>query len=306
MKLVEPEKYCACCGKPLHRKFYETSGRWEDWDAFLRRKYCDRSCTAKGVRSEQIKAKEDDFKKDFRPCKELKGLYIDRDGNIVYNGKKRKVMKSTDINGNKKTAKIRLLVDGRIQYFSVARLVAHAFKLNWEDGCKVDFKDGDIHNVCADNLMVVRKNDYYKAKMEIVSSYRKIGTYQYQVERLQNVIVEADAVLHYFKTGEMDKVNDHVTKYLYTTLLDWSVKNLHLSVRTASELVPDVIARMYEVILQGHAVSYMERYCKKLLQNKKRKGWYGNEGRIPEKIELIIDNLNLDSLCKKYKVVNKK
>ena len=75
-----------------------------------------------------------------------------------------------------------------------------------------------------------------------------------------------------------------------------------MSVRTASEVVPDVIARMYEVILQGHAVAYMERYCKKLLQNKKRKGWYGMEGKIPKKIELIIDNLNLESLCKKYKI----
>lgn len=305
-ELVEPDKYCVCCGKPLHRKFYETSGRWEDWGAFLKRRYCNNSCAAKGVRLEQAKVNEEEFKKSYRPCKELDGLFVDRDGNVVYNGKKKKVLKSTKVSGDKVTAQVRLLVDGRMQYFSVAKLVAHAFKLNWEDGCKVDFKDGDIHNVCADNLVIVRKKDYYKARMAVVSSYRKIGTYQYQVDRLQNVIVEADAVLHYFKTGEMDKVNDHVTKYLYKNLLDWSVGSLHLSERKAREVVPDVIARMYEVILQGHAVSYMERYCKKLLQNKKRKGWYGNEGRIPEKIELIIDNLNLDSLCKKYKVVNKK
>lgn len=301
-ELVEPEKFCACCGKPLHRKFYEANGRWEDWSAFLKRRYCNNSCAAKGVRLEQAKVNEEEFKKNFRPCRELDGLFVDRDGNIVYQGKKKKVLKSTKVSGDKVTAQVRLLVDGRMQYFSVAKLVAHAFKLNYDEDCKISFKDGDIHNVCADNLMVVRRKDYYKARMAVVSSYRKIGTYQYQVDRLENVIVEADAVLHYFKTGEMDKVNDHVTKYLYTTLLDWSVKSLHLSVRTASVLVPEVIARMYEVILQGHAISHMERYCKKLLQNKKRKGWYGMEGKIPKKIELIIDNLNLDSLCKKYKV----
>lgn len=301
-ELVEPKKFCACCGKPLHRKFYEANGRWEDWSAFLKRRYCNNSCAAKGVRLEQAKVNEEEFKKNFRPCKELDGLFVDRDGNIVYQGKKKKVLKPTKVSGDKVTAQVRLLVDGRMQYFSVAKLVAHAFKLNYDEDCKISFKDGDIHNVSADNLMIVRRKDYYNAKMKIVSQYRKIGTYQYQVDRLQNVIVEADAVLHYFKTGKMDKVNDHVTKYLYTTLLDWSVKSLHLSVRTASQLVPEVIARMYEVILQGHAISYMERYCKKLLQNKKRKGWWGYEGKIPEKIELIINNLNLDSLCKKYKV----
>lgn len=43
---VDPEKYCAYCGKVLHRVRF-ASGRLEDLGAFTRRKYCNRECMKK-------------------------------------------------------------------------------------------------------------------------------------------------------------------------------------------------------------------------------------------------------------------
>ena len=42
----EPEKYCAFCGKRMHRVRFP-SGRLEDLQSFARRKYCDRLCMRK-------------------------------------------------------------------------------------------------------------------------------------------------------------------------------------------------------------------------------------------------------------------
>lgn len=42
----DPEKYCAYCGKQMHRVRFD-SGRLEDYRAFLRRKYCNRDCMKK-------------------------------------------------------------------------------------------------------------------------------------------------------------------------------------------------------------------------------------------------------------------
>ena len=42
----DPEKYCAYCGKEMHRVRFE-SVRLEDLSAFSRRKYCNRECMRK-------------------------------------------------------------------------------------------------------------------------------------------------------------------------------------------------------------------------------------------------------------------
>ena len=77
---VEPEKYCAYCGARLHRKYNKENGRWEDWSQFLNRKCCDNSCAQKlrfyGKHEDRQKAIPD----GYRACKEMDGLYVNRDG----------------------------------------------------------------------------------------------------------------------------------------------------------------------------------------------------------------------------------
>ena len=49
-KKRDPMRRCASCDEPLIRKRY--NGRLEDRSAFLRRKYCDRTCMATGYVSD--------------------------------------------------------------------------------------------------------------------------------------------------------------------------------------------------------------------------------------------------------------
>ncbi len=51
-KKDDPEKFCAACDKPLVRK--RIGGRLEDRAVFLRRKYCNRSCMARGQRKAKV------------------------------------------------------------------------------------------------------------------------------------------------------------------------------------------------------------------------------------------------------------
>lgn len=238
----------------------------------------------------------------YRPCKELADLYVDREGNFLYRGKPKAVIRSVSRHGKKLTARIVIMRDGRKMYFSAAQLVASAFIPEYKQDMYLEYKDFDMHNICADNLSIVTKKDYYAARMAVANCYHKIGTYQYQVERIENTIADAQAVLHYFKTGDMSEVNKRVETYLFECLMLYCVKSLHLSEQTAYEYAADVIARMYEILLSGHAISHLEYHCKELLLHRKRHKVYGVMGAIRPEIKLMIKDLDLTHIQEKYDV----
>ena len=303
----EPEKYCAYCGARLHRKYSSGNGRWEDWSHFLNRKCCDNTCAQKlrfnGRKEDRQKA----IPFGYKACKQMDGLYVNRDGEFIFNGKKKAVAKHIDRYGRKHTAIIKFLHNGETKCFAASRLVASAFMRKYDDDLYIMYKDDDIHNICVDNIILVSKKDYDTIRCEHAAEFRKTSTYDYQVQRLKVSIESNEAVLHYFQTGDFDKINKHVQKYLYNCLCEFCLKSLHFGMEQAPMMAADAIARWYEVILQGHAVGHGERYCKKILVNYKHKGWYGLEGKVPKnKIELIINNLNLECLWERFKVTKLK
>lgn len=238
----------------------------------------------------------------YRPCKELAELYVDRGGNFLYRGKPKAVIRSVSRHGKKLTARIVIMRDSKKMYFSAARLVASSFIPEYNKHVAIEYKDGDMHNICADNLSIVTKRDYYAARMAVANYYHKRGTYLYQVERIENTIADAQAVLHYFKTGDMGDVNKRVENYLFECLMSFCVKSLHLSEQTAYEYAADVIARMYDILLSGHAVCHLEYYCKELLLQRKRYKTYGVKGLVPKEIKLMIKGLDLTHIQEKYDV----
>lgn len=299
----EPLKHCEYCGEILHRRYNQCNGRWEYLSAFIRRRCCDNSCAQK-LRSQGKKADRDkQIPKGYRPCKEWEGLCVNRDGEFIFCGKTKAVTKHTDRYGRKHTAILQFMRGDKRYALSASRLVASAFMRGYSDDMYIDYKDDDIHNICVDNLRLVTKKEYDTMRCAHASEFHKTATYQYQVDRLNVSIESNEAVLHYFQTGKFDKINKHVEKYLYNCLCDFCLKSLHFGMEQSPMMAADAIAHWYEVLLQGHAVGHGERYCKHILVNFKHKGWYWHSGDVPKnKIELIVNNLNLDCLWEKYKV----
>ena len=243
-----------------------------------------------------------DIPEQYRPCKELADLYVDREGHFLYRERSKAVIRTISRHGKKLTARIIIMQNGKNMYFAAANLVASAFVPGYKKGSYIEYKDGDIHNICADNLRIVTKKDYYAARLAVANYYHKRGTYQYQVERIENTIADAQAVLHYFKTGDLSEVHKRVETYLFDCLMQYCVKSLHLSEQTAYEYTADVIARMYEILLSGHAISHLEYHCKELLLHRKRHKVYGFMGSIKKEIKLMIKDLDLTSIQEKYDV----
>lgn len=299
----EPVRYCECCGERLYRKYNQHNGRWEDYKQFANRRFCDKSCAQIYRRENEKRIVEEKILQGYKPCKEMDGLLVNRDGDFLYKGKAKKVIKHTDRYGRKHTALLNFMLNGKVKSFTASRLVASAFLYGYSDDMCIGYKDGDIHNIRADNLKLITKKQYDAMRCAHASMFHKTATYQYQVDRLNVSIESNEAVLYYFQTGKFDKINKHIEKYLYNCLCDFCLKSLHFGMEQAPMMSADAIAHWYEVLLQGHAVGHGERYCKHILVNFKHKGWYGYSGNIPKnKIELIINNLNLDCLWEKYKV----
>lgn len=174
----------------------------------------------------------------------------------------------------------------------------------YEDSDYIEYIDGNIHNIRSDNLRLVSKKEYDANKCKAASQGHKTNTYVYQVKRLENVIEEATAVLHYFKTEDLSLIHKHVETYLYDCLMDYSLNTLHLGTLVAQEQVCNALAHFYDVIINGHAVSHPEHYCKELLYRYKKNGSFGHMGDVPKKIKLIIHQLNTDCLWEKFKVTH--
>lgn len=280
-------RYCAYCGKPLVRRFY-SNGRHEPDSVFLKRLFCGRECYDKSRADGRKVERDAKIAERYRQCKSVEGLYVDRQGNFLWHGKEKKVSRYVYPDGRKRTALVVVMQHGKARSYWAARLVCEAFKKGYQAESMVEYIDGDIHNIVASNLRLVSHEEYDKARAALAASYRKIGTAHYQIERLRGVISGASAVLHYFETGSMAEVNRVIKDKLYPLLVDWCVHSLHYAKDRAEERTAEAIARFYEVILAGHAVSYPERYCKMLLQSEKKYGVYSHRGDIPKEILIVV------------------
>lgn len=297
-RALEEKRYCAYCGEQLVRRFY-CDGRYESKYAFLKRKFCCRDCQNKARAEGLLAERNAKIAKKYRKCSVMEGLYVDREGNFLYHGKEKKVSYYTYVNGQKRTALVNIMQNKKMKNFQASRLVCEAFKKDYTPDCMIEYIDGDIHNIAASNLRIISKEEYHKTKAFIAASHRKQGTCLYQINRLRNVVSGAMAVLNYFETGNINEVHRVIKEEVYPTLVDWCIHSLCYKKQRAEERVTDAVARFYEVILSGHAVSYPERYCKMLLLKEKKFGHYTHKGNVPREILLIVEEM------KKYEKVKK-
>lgn len=241
----------------------------------------------------------------YRHVPEIPGLEVTIDGKFRLNGRPRKAIFCKKRYGNGlATVRFMLNKDGIRHYIQASKCVAMAWKVGYEDGDYIIYKDGNCHNIHADNLHIVGKNKYYEY-MRRNSIYRADDV-EKRKKKLRTVIEEASCTLRYFETLNAEPINKHVSDYLYLCLMEYCRNTLFLGESTSLSIVPECLARMYECIMNGMCLYNYERYCKKLLLNYKKKGNFGITGKVPNPIQINVQQLNLDCLWERYKVTSLK
>nr|DAX66395.1 MAG TPA: hypothetical protein [Caudoviricetes sp.] len=236
----------------------------------------------------------------FRPVVSVPGLEVTRDAEFRYRGRKKKATYYFTVAGRKATVRISIMINGKTHYWQAAKLVAEAWKFNFSSECYLTYRDGDIHNIKSDNLVVSDKQGFYKYMLR--NSGLKAKSIDERKAKLELIANEAMMTKRYLETMDMKEINSHVTEYLYPCLMEYALKTLHMGEADSLEQVPEVLARMYECIMNGMCLYNYERYCKKLLHNYKKNGSFGVTGIAPKPIQIRVEQLNLDSLWRKYKV----
>lgn len=237
----------------------------------------------------------------YRDVPSVPGLQCTRDGQFLFRGKPKKVVYSFTVTGRRATAKLEFRVKGVRPYFQAAKLVAETWKPAYKDGCSIIYKDGDCHNITADNIIITDGKGYDQYLRR--NSIYKADTLEERKRKLQLIIDETTMTLHYFNTLDMQPINDHVREYLYPCLMQFAMKTLQFGEKKAMETVPEVIGTMYEKIMNGMCLYNYERFCKKMLHRLKKTGRYGEYWHdLCKPIQIEVEQLNLDSLWERYKV----
>ena len=248
----------------------------------------------------QAQSIEKESSTEYRPVKSVPELQCSRDGQFIYHGRKKAVTGGFTPDGKPRSLRINICIGNKHHSYQASKLMAEAWLWQYTEGDCIVYKDGDCHNIHADNLELADAEDYNNY-LRRNSGYEADGIEE-RKRKLQLVIDEAGMTLHYFKTKDCEPINKHVKEYLYPTLMEYCVSTLHLGEKTAREQSAEAIARMYEVIINGMCLYNYERYLKKLLLNYKKTGSFGYTGAIPKPIKIIVEHLNLDCLWERYRV----
>lgn len=241
----------------------------------------------------------------YRPVSSVPGLECTRDGKFRYKGKPKAVNYQLTVTGKRATAKLQFYCKGKRSYYQAAKLVALTWLFRFTEDDFIIYKDGNCHNIKADNLEVADAKEWSEYMRR--NTIHKADTLEERKRKLQLVIDEAGMTLSYFKTLDMTPINQHVKEYLYPCLMKFAMNTLHFGEQKSKESVAEVIGTMYEKIMNGMCIYNYERYCKKMLRTLKKTGRYGEWWHdLCKPIQIEVEQLNLDCLWERYKVTPKR
>ena len=211
-----------------------------------------------------------------------------------------RVLRRQHENGRKQSAYLNVMDGGKKFYHAANTLVAYAWCRGFEEGDYIVHKDGDLHNICADNLRVCGKTEYYAHNLR---NTKNSVTLKDRIRKLQIIHEETEATLDLFQNNRWDKINRHVERYLVNCLMDYGTRTIHLAKSTTAIQVPEIIARLYECLDRGYCVYNYERWCKQMLLIYKKTGSFGNKANTPTtNIRLIVPKEKIDQLCEHFNV----
>ena len=241
----------------------------------------------------------------YRKCKSVEGLEVSADAQFRYKGKPKKAIYCHTATDRKATVRVTIMWGGKNHYWQAAKLVAEAWLFGYNKEDCIIYKDGDCHNIKADNLQLTDEKGYDKYMRR--NSVMRADTLEERKHKLQLVIDEAGMTLNYLKTLDIEPINKHVKEYLYPCLMKFAMKTLQLGEKKSMEAVPEVIGTMYEKIMDGMCLYNYERFCKKMLHTLKKTGRYGEYWhKLCKPIQIEVEQLNLDCLWEGYKVTKHK
>ena len=241
----------------------------------------------------------------FRKVPSIEYLECTANGEFRYKGKQKSVLYCYTVTGKRATARIVIMIQRKSHYWQAAKLVAQTWKADYTEGCSIIYKDGNCHNIKAENLQITDAKGYdiYMRRNSIM----KADSLDERKRKLQLVSDQALMTKHYFETLDMSEINHHVKTYLYKCLMHYALNTLHMGEKKALETVPEVIGDMYEKIMNGMCLYNYERFCKKVLLDIKKKGKYGEYWhKLVKPIKIEVEQLNLDCLWERYKVTKLK
>ena len=241
----------------------------------------------------------------YREVKSVPGLSVTRDGKFEYNGKPKKAIVCHTVTGRRATVRLTIMTGGVNHYWQAAKLVAEAWKCGYSPDNCIIYKDGNCHNINADNLILTDDKGYDEYKRR--NSIMKADTLDERKRKLELVIEEAGLTLNYFRTLDIEPINRHVKEYLYPCLMKFAMKTLQFGEKKSMEVVPEVLGEMYEKITNGMCLYNYERFCKKMLHTLRKTGRYGEYWhKLCKPIQIEVEHLNLDCLWERYKVTKLK
>lgn len=243
--------------------------------------------------------------KIYRKVPSVEKLECTALGDFRYNGNPKRVIFCYTVTGRRATARISIMMQRKSHYWQAAKLVAQTWKADYTEGCYIIYKDGNCHNIKAENLQITDAKGYdlYMRR----NSVMKADSLNERKRKLQLVSDQALMTKHYFETLDMSDINNHVKTYLYECLMSYALNTLHMGEKKALETVPEAIGDMYEKIMNGMCLYNYERFCKKILLDIKKKGKYGEYWhKLVKPIKIEVEQLKLDSLWERYKVTNLK
>lgn len=198
------------------------------------------------------------------------GLSVSKDGKFKRDGKPIKVRGYNEVGGYRRTVHIIVAKDKKRYRFNAARLVAKAWCDGYSEDKELMFKDGDCHNISAENLVCI-KPFAYKMLMAGKRGMKK-ETIDVKRKKLQGIILESKLTLDYYDTGDFTAINKHLENDIIPLLEKYCMCNMRLGRKRTTMMVSEVLSELYEKIDNGCAMYCYEWWCKLQIRKLVRNG----------------------------------
>lgn len=149
-------------------------------------------------------------------------------------------------------------------------------------------RSGDIHPT--DN-----KADWYRMEQR-----------EDEKARFDELIVsaaeEANIVYEYHQNGDLQILFDYCVKSLLPHMVYYCTHTLHLSRKRTFTLALQAVGLILTKITAGRPVSNLTSYCKRMLRIYSRRGDFWYYEKVPEKVRLMVNRIDISELAELYKV----